>query len=912
MKYNADAEVPMNEEIRYGVLDNGLTYYILANKTPENRAEFFLINNTGAMQETPGQNGFAHLTEHMCFNGTKNFEKKDIIHYLESIGMKFGPEINAYTSQDRTIYTLNKVPIDTKENIDTSLMILYDWACNVSMASDEIEAERDVVREEFRTRMNAMFRMRNKTSKVLYEGSKYAIHDVIGTVDVIKNSPADTLRAYYADWYRPDLQAIAVVGDFDAAEMEAKVKEMFSKIPKRENPKKHINYEVPDHKGTKVSLVQDKEAQYSIVQIFNKVAPSEMNQKQYRDVHIHGLFSMMISMRMNEKTLMADPPYLQAGVQFGSLTRTKDAYITYGVASNTKIKVCLEEIMTENERVKRYGFLETELDRAKSELLSSNEKAYKERNKKQSAAFANGMMEHYLTNEPIPNNEWDIQFVREILSNITVEEVNSFAAKWITDDNRVIIIMAPEKEEVIMPTETEVLAISSAVKTKEIAKYVDAEANKPLIARMPTPGTIVKEEIDDKKGTTKWTLSNGVTVVMKKTDFKEDEILLTAYSNGGWSKVGQKDDISAKVAADVIDMSGIGEFNSINLQKKLSGKVVSISPYISELTEGFRGSSNVADFNTMLQLNYLYFTAPRADQDMFENYKKRTAVVLANKSSDPQSVFVDSLKNVWSQNHPRKRNMTAEMLEEAKLNRIKFIFGERFGDPSGFTYYLVGNIDPAVQKDTILKYLGGLPTVHREETWTDLGVRYPQQRIEKHFTREMETAKSTTYIGFINTSKKYTIEDRLMLEMVKSYLSIRYFETLREEIGGTYGSSEWANMTHYPAIETHFGIFFDSDPAKTDTMVQIIYAEALKIMSEPLDEKIIQNTAENKIKEYKENRKKNRYWLTTLKSDDFNQEDYANFDYVKFWESMTAKKVQKAAKKFLDMEKTIEVIQTAK
>jgi zinc protease len=297
---------------------------------------------------------------------------------------------------------------------------------------------------------------------------------------------------------------------------------------------------------------------------------------------------------------------------------------------------------------------------------------------------------------------------------------------------------------------------------------------------------------------------------------------------------------------------------------------------------------------------------------MFDNFKKRTAVSLANKSANPQSVFFDSLKNIWSQNSPRKRNMTAEMLEEAKLSRIKFIFGERFGDPSGFTYYFVGNIDLALQKDSILKYLGGLPTVQREETWTDLGIRYPQHRIEKHFTREMETAKSTTYIGFFNTTKKYTIEDRLMLEMVKSYLSIRYFETLREEIGGTYGSSEWASISHYPAIQTQLGVFFDSDPAKTDTMVQVVYAEVEKMINEPLEEKIIKNTAENKIKEYKENRKKNNYWLNTLKSDDFNQEDYANFDYIKFWESITAKKVQKAAKKFLDMEKTVEVIQTAK
>ena len=911
VQYNPKAEVPMDEQIRHGVLENGLTYYILTNKTPENRAEFFLVNNVGAMQETPNQNGFAHLVEHMCFNGTKNFEKKDIIHYLESIGMKFGPEINAYTVYDQTVYTLNKVPVETPENIDTSLMVLFDWATNVSMETSEIDAERGVVREELRTRSSAMSRMRDQTNLVLFEGSKYAVHNIIGTVDVIDNSPADTLRAFYNDWYRPDLQSIIVVGDFDADVMEAKVKAVFAKLPVAKNPKTREYHQIPDHKGIKVALVQDKESPYSIIQVVYKHDITKVkNQEYYRNQYLGQLYSIMINARLDEVTQKVNPPFMQAASYKTDLVRTKDAYMSFAVASNTQLKEALDELLTENERVKKFGFLETELDRAKKEMLSMNEKAYNERHKKKSGSLANIIKGNYLTNDPIPSDDWDYAFVKEVVKTASLEEVSALAKAWVKDDNMVIIVMAPDKEEVIMPTEAEVLAIAAGVHTKTIEQYVDGEANKPLIDKMPTPGTIVKEEIDTKKGVTRWTLSNGVKVVIKKTEFKDDEILMSAVSNGGYSKVGQKDDVSSKIAADVVDMSGLGSFDNISLQKALVGKVASCSPFIGELTEGFSGRSNVADFNTMLQLNYLYFTGFRADKDAFENYKQRTAASLVNKNANPQSVFIDSLRNVLSQNSPRKRNMTVEMLEEANLNRIKYIFSERFGDPSGFTYYFVGNIDSELQKDTILKYLGGLPTVQRDETWSDLGVRLPSKRVEKHFTRKMETDKATVFIGFVGEAKKYTIKDRLMLEVVKEYLNHRYFETLREDQGGTYGASLWSDMKHYPAVEFQIGVFFDSNPEKLDTMLKIIYNEADLLIANGPEEKVIKNTAENKIKEYNENIKENRWWLGVLKSDDFDQEDFANFDYVNFWNTLTPKQVQKAAKVFLDQNRTVEIVQT--
>ncbi|MCK5846836.1 MAG: insulinase family protein [Bacteroidales bacterium] len=908
---DANADVPMDKSIRHGVLENGLTYYIRANSTPENRAEFFLVNNVGAMQETPGQNGFAHLTEHMCFNGTKNFEKKDIIHYLESIGMKFGPEINAYTVYDQTVYTLNKVPLEQKENIDTSLMILFDWATNVTMVTEEIDAERLVVREELRTRSSAISRMRDETNKVLFENSKYAVHNIIGTVDVIDNSPADTLRAYYNDWYRPDLQSIIVVGDFDVDNMEAKVKDIFGKLPLIKNPKKRIEHQIPNHKGIKVTLAQDKESQYSIIQaIYKKDVEKNKNQKYYYHEHLSALYGIMINNRLNEQSQAADAPFMQAMSRYSGLVRTKNAYSSFAVTSNDKIKIGLESILMENERVKKLGFLESELDRAKKELLSANVKVFKERNKRKSEAFASTIKENFLTNEPIPSAEWDFGFVQDFMTKVTLAEVNALAQEWVTDDNLVIQIWAPEKEGVDMPNEAEVLAIVAKVHNAELVQYVDAEANKPLIAKTPIAGTIVKEETKD--GITRWTLSNGVKVVIKTTNFKDDEILMNAYSNGGWSKTKMKDDISAKIAADVVGMSGVGEFDNISLQKKLAGKTVNINPYIGQLTEGINGSSSIDDFNTLLKLNYLYFTNSRADEDVFENYKSQTSEQLKNKNSNPRQVFIDSLRLSMSQHHPRERIMTADMLNEAKLNRIKYIFGERFGDPSGFTFYFVGNIDIDAQKDTILTYLGGLPTVTREETYTDLGIRMPQTRVENHFTRDMETEKATVFIAFTGEAKKVSIEDRLMLQMVKSYLDNRYMETLREEIGGTYGASAWSSISQRPVAEYNIGVFFDADPAKLDTMIYVVYKEMDNLIANGPSQLVIDNTVENKLKEHSESIKENRWWIGIIKSDDINNQDYKNFDYDGFWKGLTPKAVKKYAKKHLNSKRTVEVVQTVK
>jgi len=903
--------VPMDPTIRYGVLDNGLTYYIKSNPLPEKRAEFYLINNVGAILETPGQNGLAHFTEHMCFNGTKNFKKHEIIHYLQSIGMKFGPEINAYTTTDETVYTLNKVPLDKKVNIDTSLMILYDWACNVSFDDQEIDDERGVIREEWRTRRSPQFRMSTRYNKVLFQGSKYAIHDVIGKKDIIDHFAHDTLRKFYKDWYRPDLQAIIVVGDIDASQMEQKVKQIFSKIPVHQNEKKRKYFPIPDHRETLVAIEKDKEAPYTIVQVHYKNAPdTDRSQAYYRNEYLNNLYSTMINARLSEKLQAPNPPFLYAFSGENSLTRTKNAYTEFAVVPNEKIMTGLEALMIENERVKKFGFTGSELKRAKEQIMASIEKIYNERNKQKSNVFAAQYQQNFLTGEPIPSIEWEANFVKKIFPTISLEEINAQAVKWITDKNRVIIVTGPDKEGMKYPTKEELLQLAGNIESKVIQPYKDQVADVPLVSKEPRAGTIVKEQIDTKHDVTRWELSNGVRVVLKSTTFKDDEILMAAQSPGGWSKYGQSDDISAGLATDVANASGVGDFNLIALQKKLAGKVANTSPQLTQLSEGFSGSSNQKDFKTLMQLTYLYFTQPRIDEDAYQNLLKRYHGILENKSKDPSAAFNDSMTVIMAQHSKRMRPMTSGLLAEANLERIRAIYYDRFKDPSGFTFYFVGNLDMEKVRPLLLKYLGGLPTVTREESWNDLGIRMPKRTTKETFHRDLKTPKATVYMSYTGNFK-YKTEERLLLQAAKEYLNIRMIETLREEQGGTYGASLWTSTKKYPSAEYSLNIYFDCNPVKTDTLIQIVYNEVEKLIKEGPDQKNVTNIIENKLKEHKETIKENAYWLNLLKSDDFNHEDYIDFDYIGFWNALTPKKIQKAAKKFLNPESVVQLVQTS-
>lgn len=900
--FDPDASLPMDPNVIYGKLDNGLTYYIRENHLPENRAELYLVVNAGAILEDDSQDGLAHFCEHMCFNGTKNFEKKEIIEYLQSIGMKFGPEINAFTSQDNTTYMLQKVPTDDPAHIDTSLMILYDWANNVSFEDEEIDAERGVIHEEWRTGRSAMFRLMNKAQKKLYAGSKYAERDVIGDIEIVDHGPYEELRRFYSDWYRPDLQAIIAVGDFDAKEMEQQITDLFSTIPKRENPRPREEFPVPDHAETYVSIETDPEAQYNMIQLYWKGDPApEKNMDYYRENIKQELYSSMINARLQELTLQEDPPFIFGLSMYSSVTRTKNAYVAFGIVSNEKINDGLNALLTENERLRQHGFTETELERAKANYLSSMETRFKERGKQESSSYVWEYSGHFLEGEPMPGVEFDYAFAEEIVPGITLNELNDLATDWITDENRVVVIGAPESSAEFLPTEEEVLNMVNHVDELELDAYVDKVSDAPLVAEIPEPGSIEKKYKDKKLETISWELSNGVKVVFKPTDFKDDEILMRAYSFGGTSLYDDEDVLTAQMSLDIISRSGLAGFDETELQKKLAGKVVSIWPYMSEVSEGFRGNCSPQDLETMLQLIYLYFTEPRKDEKAFKSIMSMMEGILANKVNDPSSALQDTLLVTMADYHPRVKPMTVERLEGISHSKAHYIYDERFGDPSGFTFYFVGNIDPEEAEPLILTYLGGLPKVTRNENWKDNGVRPPAETVEKEVVRSMEVPKATVSINYTGVYDYDDAMARMELATLCDILSVRYVETIREEQGGTYGVGVRESQVHYPWEHYSIRIKFDCDPENAAKLKSLVFAEIDQLMEEGPKLKDLKGVKENLLKTRTERLEQNPFWLTTIMNVDYHGYDPKGiFKYEDMVNSMTVESLKDAANRFFN------------
>jgi zinc protease len=907
--FNPEGKIPFDEKVILGKLDNGLTYYIRENKRPEHRAEFYLLVNAGAMQEDSDQNGLAHFCEHMAFNGTKNFEKKEILNYLQSIGMKFGPEINAFTNSDETNYMLQKVPTDKPENIDTALMILYEWANNIAFEDAEIDAERGVIHEEWRTGRSAMFRMFREANKTLYKDSKYATHDVIGDINLLDTFPYEAIKRFYSTWYRPDLQAIIAVGDFDGKLIEEKIKTMFSKSPKPVEPNKHQLTPVPDHKETLVTIQKDKEAQYSMIQLVYKHDPETVkNLGYYRNSLIEELFNIMMNARLQELLQSADPPFVYGYSAYTNLVRSKDAFMSFAIARNNEMQKALKCLLTENERIKQFGFVQTELDRAMAEYKRKIENEYSEREKQESENYVWKYYSHFTSQEPSPGIEFDLEFVKQMMPGITLDEINALGKSWITDENRVVALMSPDSPDVSLPTEAEVFEIINAINNEKITAYVDKVSDAPLIPTEPTPSGVSKTAKNKDLGTIQWTFENGVKVVLKQTDFKEDEILMTAFSYGGSSLYEVKDLVSAENTTSVTMESGLGTFDKTELDKKLAGKIVSSSPMISETYEGFRGNCSPLDLEILLQEVYLYFTAPRFMEDAFEGYIARMKGVLDNKAADPDQAIWDTAMVTLASYSPRVRPWTSKLLDEANLNRSRSIFKERFGDPSSFTFYFVGNIDPEKAKPLMEKYLGGLPKVNRTETWKDNGVRPPVGKVSKNILRNMEVPKGTVLITYTGTFDYDDFETRLNLLALVDILEIRYVETIREEEGGTYGAAVFEDLQKYPYESYSVSIFFDCDPKNVNHLKEIVFNEIEKLKKEGPAEKDFKGVKENKLKTYQENLKQNKYWIQLIKNFDYNQTDVTEYKkYEEYVNGMTIEGLKNAANE-LFKENVVEIL----
>ena len=906
--FDLNAKLPQDPKVSKGVLQNGMTYYVRSNENPKNRAELFLVVKAGSVDEDEDQLGLAHFCEHMSFNGTKNFPKNELINYFESIGIEFGAEINAQTSFDETFYML-KVPLDSAVYMEKGLQVLYDWACQNTDSDEEINKERGVIHEEWRTGRGADERMLKEYLPVLLYNSKYAERLPIGKMEIVDNCPPDALRRYRSDWYRPDLQAVIVVGDFNQDEMVKTVKEKFSAIPARVNPREKKYFEIPDHKETLVKIVTDKEAQVPIAQVVYK-HPLEISKtvEDYRQSLVEMIYNGIINNRLAEKTQQADPPFLGAQSVFTDLIGPKSAYYSYVATNGEKIIEGLKAVLLENERVKKYGFTQTELERQKTMILNSYEKMFNERNNQKSINFANEYKRNFLmTQEPFPGIENEYEYCKEFVPGITLEELNKLADKWITDENRVVIITAPEKEDVKVPNEKEVLTLLDEVKTIKIEPYEDAVSNVPLVEYEPSGSKVISEKKLENVDAIEWILENGATVVFKKTDFKEDEILFSAWSPGGNSLYSVKDDVSADLATDVLEMSGIAGFDKITLDKMLSDKVFNVSPNISQLREGFSGSSSVKDIETMLQMVYLYFTEPRFDANSYQSIMTRMAGILENKSASPESAFRDTVSVTMANYNEHARPMTKELLQEADFNRIKQIAKERFRNASDFKFFFVGNINPDEFKPLVEKYIGGIPSVNEKENWVDLGIEKPEGVIEKVVKRGQED-KSTQYIIF-HGDFDFNSQNQLQLDAMCSILTTRLLEVIREDKSSVYGIGAYPSSSKYPRQDYTITVAYNTAPQKLDELKKAIFDIISEYKQNGPTKEELAKAQEKLLRERETALRENGFWMGILSNTYYLKNgDFSEFGgYENLVKNLSIDSTKKAFNEWFDFKNYVSV-----
>jgi len=863
--FNLKDKIPFDPATSKGILPNGLTYYVKSNSTPKNRAEMMIVVSAGSALEDNDQLGLAHFCEHMSFNGTKNFPKNDLIKYFESIGMEFGPEINAYTSFDETVYML-RVPLDKEEYIEKGLQVLYDWACQVTDADDEINKERGVVHEEWRSGQGAQQRMMNQWLPVFLRNSKYAERLPIGKMAVVDNCKPEVLRRFRKDWYRPDLQAVVVVGDFDQKKTEKMIREKFASIPKKINERKKDTFPIPGNKETLIKIVTDKEATNSSASVYIKHPMIiDLTVGGYRETILHSLYNQMINLRLSEITQQENPPFVSAHSGYGGLIGPSDVYTSSIIAHPGKIPEGLRAVLIETERVKKFGFTESEMVRNKNAMLKSMETAYNERDKRESMDRAEEYSRNFLMRkEPVPGIEKEFEYYKAFMPTIKLDEVNALAKKWITDENRVVVITAPDKPGITVPKEEEIRNLLSEVQKMNITAYKDETSKEPLMKNMPTSGNIVSEKKIAEVDAVELTLSNGSRVILKPTDFKDDEILFTAYAPGGTSLYPQSDDISASLASTIMDNSGIADFKLTTLQKMLSGKEVSVTPVINMLTQGFNGSSNVSDLETLFQMVNLYFTNPRFDESAFSSYISKMRSQLDNKEASPERAFSDTLRVVSANYHPRMRPMTKEMLNEAKFPRIESIDKERFANPGEFIYFFVGKIDTLKIKTMIEKYLASLPSTGKTEQWKDLGIRKPNGVVEKTVVKGTEP-KSIQYIVF-HGPIKYNTKDLIEMDALAKTLTTRLLESIREDKSSVYYIGAEPGFNRWPTPEYTVTIYYGTAPEKLKELKESVFATINDLITNgPKPEEV--DKAREKIKRERETQlRENSFWNATLKT----------------------------------------------
>ena len=910
--------IPVDPAVRIGHLDNGLTYYIRHNEKPENRVEFYIAQKVGSIQEEPRQRGLAHFLEHMAFNGTKNFpgnEKgKGIVDWCESHAIKFGTNLNAYTSVDETVYNISNVPTDNTAVLDSCLLILHDWSNYVLLEDEEIDKERGVIREEWRSRNSGLLRVYTDAQETMYPGSKYADCMPIGNIDVVNNFPYQDLRDYYNLWYHPDLQGIIIVGDINVDEMEGKVKALFSEIPKATGKPERIYYPVSDNDAPIIYIGNDKEVSTPNVQIFFKHDATTNEEKESMayllQTYMLSMASSMLDERFEEMTQQANPPFNGAGSDYGDyfLSKTKEAFNVTVITKADGIETGLQAALTEIERMKRFGFTASEYERARANYLQRLESAYKERNNTQNANFVNEYVQHFLNNEPIPGIEQEYSIMQQIAPNIPVEAINALVQQQlIPDNNRVVFIAVPESAVDKCPTKEQVLNMLNGMSQLQVEAYVDNVSDEPLVSDIPATGKIVKEETG-MYGSTKLTLNNGVQVYIKKTDFKEDEIRMRAVSPGGTTQFDDKDKLEMEVLDDLGSIGGLGNFSQTELTKQLAGKKVTLSASVTSQRETLGGNSSPKDFETMLQLVYLRFQQPRMDADAFESYKTRMKAQLENAKANPLSTINDTISIAMYGHHPRIVMMQPEMVDQINYQRGLDMFADRFADASDFTFFFVGNIDVDAMKPLIAQYLGALPDKQRKEAAIDRKLDIlPGTRI-KEYAKEMQTPMATTIMVY-SGKESYNLRNNVLMDFLTQALDMVFTDEVREKEGGTYGVNSYGSLNKYPHEEAMMQIVYQTDPTKKEKLNTLIDELVQKMAAEGPTAEQMQKVRDYMVKQYNDNQKENSYWISSLDEYYYTGIDF-NADYLNIVNSVTAADVKAFATDLIQQGNKVTVVLT--
>ena len=909
-----EQKVPVDENVRIGHLDNGLTYYIRHNELPKQRAEFHIAQAVGAILEEDDQNGLAHFLEHMCFNGTEHFPGKGIINYFESIGVSFGYNINAYTSLDQTVYRLSEVPTYREGIIDSALLVMHDWSCAVSLLAEEIDNERGVIREEWRTGADANRRMWKESQRLMFPGSQYAKRDVIGDTAVINNFSYEALRSYYKKWYGPDLQAIIVVGDINVDEIEQKIKNLWGNVPARANRGERPYYSVEDNKEPIVAIVKDAEAQQGRIRIVYKheQIPAQLkgSMMEYVNDLALSLITQMMDNRMAEDAMKSDACFLGGGVYYSELVKLKDAFNGIVVPKEGQEREAWHYLLTQMEKMRRYGFTNDELERAKTETLAQYEKAYNERSATRNDSYVDEYIDNFLHQGMIPGIEWEYAFVQQIMPAISLEQINQIALQLVTNENIVVNFQVADKPEVQLPTEEQIINGIRGMEHLDIERPVEKEVITELVKKGPKAGKVVKEKYNEALGTTEWTLKNGVRVIFKPTEFKKDEILMEAYAPGGFSLVETVDLPSAHLATDAVQMSGIGDFSYTDLQRALTGKVVSAYPSINAYSHSMEGSSSVKDFETLLQLNYLHFTAVRKDEDAFKTLLGFLDQQLTNKEKNPKAIWRDSITMMASNYSDRTVLINRENMEKLNYDRSLQIFQQLFSNPRNFTFTFTGNIDPNDKQTRALieKWIGGMKTKKDTDTWKDRGVRAPLGENKNYFTRDMQTKTASNRIQYTSYDFPYTMENVIVADLVGRILSTRYLESIREREGGSYGVGCAAWMNSKPVPTTILVMQFDTDPEKQDKLMQIIHQEVQEIIANGPLASDLQKEKESMLKDFKEDLEKNGWWYNTALPNYYRLGINMIEDYEKTVQAVDGEKIQQFLKKLAASGNVFEVV----